>query len=324
MQNQYGKPTSINTPLPTSQALVADDEIDLYELFSVLWKGKWLILLITAMFSVGAVLFALSKPNIYNSSVLLAPSSEESGGMSGLASQFGGLASLAGVSLDSGSANTTDMALAILTSRKFLTSFVIRHDLKVALFAGTKWDAETKKLLLDKAIYDSEKRKWMRDVKPGKTAEPSDWEVYKLFKDMVKVSPNKENGLVTVGVEFLSPILAKQWVEWLILDLNKEMRETDSAEVDRNIEFLQSNLEKTNLANMRTVFYQLIEEQLKTKMLSQAQVEYAFKTIDPAVVAEEKSKPKRALICVLGTLLGGMFGVMLVLILHFIRKKEAE
>ncbi|MBE8233540.1 MAG: LPS O-antigen length regulator, partial [Endozoicomonadaceae bacterium] len=33
-------------------------------------------------------------------------------------------------------------------------------------------------------------------------------------------------------------------------------------------------------------------------------------------------KPKRALICVLGTLLGGMLGVMIVLIRHFVRKED--
>ncbi|MGK4475399.1 GNVR domain-containing protein [Aeromonas molluscorum] len=39
-----------------------------------------------------------------------------------------------------------------------------------------------------------------------------------------------------------------------------------------------------------------------------------FKVLDPAVIAEEKIKPKRALIVVLGALLGGMLGVMIVLI----------
>ena len=34
---------------------VQDDEIDLRELFSVIWRGKWIILAITAVFAVGAV-----------------------------------------------------------------------------------------------------------------------------------------------------------------------------------------------------------------------------------------------------------------------------
>ena len=51
-------------------------------------------------------------------------------------------------------------------------------------------------------------------------------------------------------------------------------------------------------------------------MLAEVRQEYVFKTIDPAVVPEEKSKPSRALICVLGVILGGIAGVAVVLIRH--------
>ncbi|MGL4959466.1 MAG: Wzz/FepE/Etk N-terminal domain-containing protein, partial [Plesiomonas sp.] len=33
---------------------VHDDEIDLRELFAVIWQGKWLIIAITAVFAIGA------------------------------------------------------------------------------------------------------------------------------------------------------------------------------------------------------------------------------------------------------------------------------
>ena len=52
-------------------------------------------------------------------------------------------------------------------------------------------------------------------------------------------------------------------------------------------------------------------------MLAEVRQEYVFKTIDPALAPEEKSKPNRALICVLGLLAGGLFGVFLTLIRHF-------
>jgi LPS O-antigen subunit length determinant protein (WzzB/FepE family) len=56
-------------------------------------------------------------------------------------------------------------------------------------------------------------------------------------------------------------------------------------------------------------------------MLAKVRQEYAFKTIDPAVVPEEKSEPNRALICVLGTLLGGMLAVLWVLVAHYVIKR---
>ncbi len=75
---------------------------------------------------------------------------------------------------------------------------------------------------------------------------------------------------------------------------------------------------------MQTVFYKLIEEQTKTQMLAEVNQEYVFKTLDPAVVPEEKAKPKRALMVVLGGILGGMLGIMLVLARHAMRRQKAQ
>ena len=76
-----------------------DDEIDLRELFSVLWRGKKVIIAITAVFAVGSVLVALLIPNQYKASALLAPAQSDGGGLSSALGQLGGLASLAGVSI---------------------------------------------------------------------------------------------------------------------------------------------------------------------------------------------------------------------------------
>ena len=40
-----------------------DDEIDLRELFTVLWAGKIKIIVVTAVFAVASVVYALSVPN---------------------------------------------------------------------------------------------------------------------------------------------------------------------------------------------------------------------------------------------------------------------
>lgn len=56
-------------------------------------------------------------------------------------------------------------------------------------------------------------------------------------------------------------------------------------------------------------------------MLAEVETEFAFKTIDPAVVPEETTGPKRALMCVLATLLGGMIGVTIIL-LRFVFKQN--
>jgi LPS O-antigen subunit length determinant protein (WzzB/FepE family) len=105
-----------------------------------------------------------------------------------------------------------------------------------------------------------------------------------------------------------------------VADLNEFMRVQDQKEAQASIDYLKEQLEDIQVTTMETVFYQLIEEQTKNMMLTQVKAEYALKTIDPAQVPEEKAGPKRALIVVLGTMLGGLFSVLLILIRCFSNK----
>ncbi|WP_308300923.1 GNVR domain-containing protein, partial [Vibrio parahaemolyticus] len=81
-------------------------------------------------------------------------------------------------------------------------------------------------------------------------------------------------------------------------------------------------LSKTAIADMQSTFYKLIEEQTKSLMLAEVQEEFVFKVIDPAVVPEEKTQPSRAIICILGTFLGGFLSCIIVLVLHVYRKQK--
>ncbi|WP_413493813.1 Wzz/FepE/Etk N-terminal domain-containing protein [Shewanella baltica] len=306
-----------------SHVSVANDEIDLRELFSVIWQGKWLIIAMTVVFAIGAVIFAIKQPNIYKSEALLAPTSEEQGGgLSGLASQFGGLASLAGVNLGAkGGTDKTELAIQVLKSRQFTSDFIQRHNILADLMAAKKWDRDADKLIYDPELYNEQTSTWVREVKAPFKPEPSMQEAFKYFSKLISVVSAKDTGMVTISIEHISPNVAKQWVTWLIEDINKVMKKRDVAEANRSSEFLNKQIALTNVADIKTVLYQLIEEQAKTIMFAEVRDEYVFKTIDPALVPEEKAKPKRALICVLGTLLGGMLGVMFVLVRYFMRKE---
>ncbi|AWY02159.1 lipopolysaccharide biosynthesis protein [Marinomonas primoryensis] len=311
-----------NYNLPPQAYQQQDDEIDLKELFLALWKGKWIILCVTLIFASGGVFYALSLPNTYKAEAILASANDsKSGGLAAMASQFGGLASLAGISLGSGSTDGKTMALATLKSRQFVYAFIKKYDLLVPLMAGTKWNESSNILLLDPEIYDEQNKTWIRAVNSGKSSKPTQWETYKKFKKLMSIAESKDSGLVTLSITHLSPTIAKQWVDWLIIDLNDWVKKESLNETQRNIRYLEEQIERTSITDMQSVFYELIEEQTKNLMLAQVQDEFAFKTIDPAVVPEEKVGPKRALICIVATLLGGMLSMVIVLIRFAFNKK---
>ena len=303
---------------------IADDEIDLRELFAVIWQGKWLIIAITALFAVASVVYAISQPKIYKSEALLAPAEQEGGGgLSALAGQFGGLASLAGVNLGGGSSNKAQLAIEVLKSRQFTSDFIQKHNILPDLMAAESWNMQTNTVVYDSEIYDAQNDKWVREVDAPFKPKPSMQEAYKEFSEILTASTDKETGMVKISIEHVSPTVAQQWVDWLIKDINQTMKQRDVLEAIKSTDFLTQQLEQTKIADIRAVLYKLVEEQTKTIMFAKVRDEYVFKTIDAALVPEEKFKPKRALICVLGVLLGGMLSVMIVLIRHYVGNSKS-
>jgi len=290
-----------------------DDEIDLRELFAVLWAGRIKIVAITAIFAMVSVIYALSIPNQYKATALLSSADSSGGGLSGALGQLGGLASLAGVSLGGGESSKGQIAQEIMQSWSFIEGFVEDNNLAVGVYAADGWDKSSNELQINSGLYDASKSQWL--VEP-----PSSWSLFKTFSGILSVSEDKKSGLVSVSIEYYSPLIAKQWLDLYVAAINEHMQKREMAKVTRNIEYLQAQIKKTNIAEMQEVFYTIIEEQIKSKMLAEASPEYAFVAVSPSMVPEQKSQPKRALMCILGTLLGGMLSVLLVLVLHYGRK----
>ena len=295
-----------------------DDEIDLRELFSVVWAGKILIVAITAVFALVSVGYALSLANQYKASAVVSPAQSGGSSLGAMAGQLGGLASLAGINIGSGESNETQEAMEIMQSWGFMEEFIQTHDLQVPIYAAIGWDKGSNSLKLNSDLYDATSERWLiEDDESGENRAPSSWELYEKFRDRVAVSQDKKSGLINISVEYYSPQIAKQWVDLFIITINDYMRARKLEQVNRNIEYLTAQIDKTAIADMREVFYQLVEEQTKSKMLAEASPEYAFVTVSRAMVPEQKSQPKRALVCILGALLGGMLSVLWVLVRRY-------
>ena len=302
----------------TEKKQIADDEIDLREMFAAIWQGKWLIVVITAVFAATSVFYAFSLPNIYKSEALLAPVAENSGLK--IPDQLGGLAALAGVNLGADGADKTVLALEILKSREFIGRFITKHDLFVPVMAAEGWNRADNSLVIDSDVYNVAANQWVREVKSPFQPKPSLLEVHEEFLELLSVSQDTTSGMVSLSVQHFSPYLAQQWASLLVAEINNEMRQRELDEAQSSIAYLTTQIEQTHIADVRTMLFSLIEEQTKTVMLANVRQEYVFKTVDPAVVTEKKAKPGRVLIVTLAVILGGMLSVLVVLVRHFKRK----
>ena len=293
---------------------ILNDEIDFRAVLGVLWAGKYKIIVITVLFAVTSVFYSLSIPNQFKATTLLAPVQSD---MSNSLSQMGGLASIAGIRIPGGELSESEIAQEIMKSWSFIETFIVDNDLQVEIYAAEGWNKGTDELKINQDIYDSGRRQWLTKDSAGNPGSPSSWKLFKKFKSMLSVAEDKKSGLVSVSIEYYSPKIAKEWLDMFVFSINQHMQARQVSKVSRNINYLEAQIEKTSIAEMREVFYTIIEEQTKNKMVAEASPDYAFVAVSPSMVPEQKSKPKRVLICVLGTLIGGMLSAMLVLMRHY-------
>jgi uncharacterized protein involved in exopolysaccharide biosynthesis len=300
-------------------------EISILDIWSEIYSKKSFVFGLTFLFCVIAVSIALYLPNQYTAKSIVAPTSEEQGGLASLAKSMGGLAGLAGLGLNApGGSDKSVIALEVIKSPSFINDFVKKYDLVVPLIAANSSEKVTFELQYDEDMYDVDTKKWVREVKPPKTIEPTPEEIYERFIEILEVEENTNNGFINISIQFYSPNIAKRWVELLIIEINEKIRKSDIDEARLSIEFLNEALEQTSNANMKDTFYQLIEEQTKTLMLAKSRQEYVFKTISPAITPEKKSAPSRAIICIAGAFLGGIVSVLIVLIRYFYKIEKSK
>lgn len=300
------------------------DEIELRELAKLVWARKWLIAFFTALAGILSITISLSLPNVYMASALVAPAEKTSNNLSGLMRQYGGLASLAGVALPgSEEGSRAQLGMELIKSRAFIADFIERRKILPELMAAESWTLETGDLVFDPDIYDEEKDAWVREVPPPKASKPSMQEAHAKFIEILNLSENQKTGYIKISIEHVSPVLAAKWLDWLIADVNQAVKAQEVSEAQRSIKYLKQQVGNTSLADLQVMFFELIQSQTETMMLAEVRSEFVFKTIDPAVVPEEKIRPKRALICVLGTIMGGVLAVGLVILQYvFFPKRQ--
>lgn len=291
------------------------DDIDLSELWAILWQGKKLIIILTSFFAIISIIYALSIPNIYRSeSILVARDSQEIGGS---LSQYAGLASMAGVSLPGSKGNEVTEIIEIIKSRDFIRHLLQLKDIKPLIMAAERYNFSSKRISFNPQIYDVETNTWTRKATEYQPSEPSHLEVHKMYIDMLSINHDKASGIISINIEHISPVFAKNFLDLIILEANSRKRERDINSSSEALTYLQTELSKTSLAEIKESIHQIMQSQLETQMMARINEEYGLIIIEPPFTPEEKSSPNRALICILITLLGGLISFITVLFRHY-------
>jgi uncharacterized protein involved in exopolysaccharide biosynthesis len=261
-------------------------EVSIKELFQIVWKEKWLIICITAVCALTAAGVAWMSPNKYQATIVLSPvtTNSASNKLGNVASQLGGLAALAGISVNTES-NKAE-SVAVLQSQLLTERFIQEKNLLPILFSD-QWDPEAK------------------DWKHGSASKQRTlWRANEEFEKIRKVDEDRKTGLVTLKITWTDPVVAAAWANGLVAMTNDSLRSRAIDEAEKHVLFLSKQAAATDVAEVRTAIYGMVESEIKTEMLAKGPGDFALKVIDPAVAPERKTSPIRTLWILVGTLIG--------------------
>lgn len=273
------------------------EEISMKEIFDILWSRRLLLAGLALACGLISVAIAFLLPEKYEATVLMSPVNEGAdasklGSAGALLSQFGGLAGLGGLNLSGGGRKAE--SVATLKSAVLTQAFIADNNLLPVLFEN-KWDSV-------RQIWESTDAKKI----------PTLWKGEELFqKKVLAVSEDRKTGLVTLTVTWKDPAAAAAWANELVARANSYLRAKAIEQSNKNLEYLNDQLSKTNVVELQKAIYSLTETEIKKVMIAKGSDEYAFRVIDPARRPERRISPKRPLIVALGVIVGLVLGGML-------------
>ena len=288
------------------------DEITLRELISVLWGGRILIFCLTTFVAVASIIISLSITNVYTSESVLVNRDKQESPMS----NFSGLASLAGVDLSAQGASLNKV-MGIIESREFVKHLITFDNVLPSLMAAQSYNANTKEIIFDDEIYNHETKSWVRDAPANRGVVPSYIEAHKEYSEMISMTKDRLTGHVSLKVEHVSPIFAKEFLSLVINEANNVQRNIDVDSSTKALLYLRDQLSRTPQVEIRDSISKLIENQLETQMMASIHDDYVLMTIEPPFTPVRKSGPIRSLIVILSTLVGGLLSAGIVLVREY-------
>jgi capsular polysaccharide biosynthesis protein len=326
--------------------------IDFKAFFKVLWKEKWLILGITALFTLGGAWYAFTAREEFVSEGKIMPEMSGGGG-----SSLGGLANLVGIGgFELGLKNNTD---------------AIRPDLYPDIIKSTPFFLELFEqkfinLNGDSILFDNfyhieieESKKVKEEDLHTFMGEPSGVVVVnrltenriKDLKERISGTIDQKSGVISISAKMPDPLMAAQIAKFAMNYLTNYVTDYRTEKVKQEVDFLgrkvaaakgefyrdQSRkasyadrfaaptirLQSADVQRERleseyklssNVYNELLKkyEEAKIKLQQETPV---FQILAPPVVPNLKSEPKKYLIIAIGLLLGSFFSIIISLLI---------
>ncbi len=288
----------MNEQRPTVQ----DDEISLVELFLVIKKGWWIILLCTILAGAGSVWYIKNKikPYFTASTIFMLTGNETKGGAG-----LGAMGMLTGLSgLGGGSSDLTKLQI-ITKDLNFNSTFVKKNNLLPKLFPERldsvthTWSKETIADTLVPDIYDGGAR---------------------LMK-VITVSVDAKTSVITLSSKHEDSLFVASVLNKYVAAIDAILVSRKRKEANTQIAFLEQRYYQSRDPWFQEKIQEMISTQMEQLMLFSTS---AIDIVAKPLVPKEHADSKKKLILVVGVMGGLFMGIFLAFALNFVKTFSSE
>ena len=288
-----------------SNSFLEDSAVDLKELFSILWKGKILIIVIAAVFFVVAAIYALSLPNLYRSSASMSVINMGAGANT-ITTQI----SFSGLSVQEKGVKGPRYVNTV-TSRAFFKHLIeVDEDFLPALMAAKRYHKKSEKLIYDSDVYDVVNKKWL-------VAKPHYLTAFREYIKRMTIGFHQERSIIDISIDHISPVVAKEMTESIIFEADQMLRNLDLQASSEALTYLTTAIPQQQQLALRGAMNDMIMNQLETQMMTKIGPTYIIQVVDPPFVPLYRFAPNRTFISFSAGVVGLVFGIILILMRHF-------
>ena len=263
---------------------------DLRILARELWRWKWIVLLVALVGAAKGINDARNFSPSYEAQMIVAPSSEEGfgvpatsgGGLLGVAQSFGIIRS------GSVSATSFDYFKQVLGSRGLADVLQEKHGLMQKVFKGS-WDDANQTWIKPQIDESSIRQRLRRFFHFNPPLVPDRGRLAKYVGGSVNIAPVKNTPFFKINVINSNRDFALYLLNTVSMEADALLAAQSRSKQARNKRYLQAQLEKAHLAEVRTALLAVLMRIEQKAMLETAEPPYMIKVLELPWVA---SQPK--------------------------------
>ena len=297
------------------------DEIDLLEIFAVIWAGKLTIVIFSVIAVFCASVFLHSAERKYSVSMIFSPVSAESSSGPNL-SGLGGLAGLAGISIPSATGSDIDVFQELFSSDEVAQVVFANTDLMSGLFKG-EWDSEKGMFTEPERGTSSKLMSKLKVLLTGTNniyAVPNPTRLRQFLAESVTLSIDKNTGFVSFSAQTSSPELIIELVSEAISTTDAFIKNRFIISSEATLMFYTQKLNAARSREHREALAKLMASEEQKLMLASAGSNYVIEPVKLPEISAYPTSPKPSLVLALAFVLGVFSSVGAILIFNAIRK----